>query len=175
MGYWLPFCTFGEAAAFDLEVEVTCRCRRCVVVDAAAVAMRDRRIMGARFKCTTLLPHGEPCAGTPSLLIRRRGTAGMTVPDHSSALRARQRANPVRVVRGSFGEMVARGEIAFLYDQACVPGYTVAMIAFDLSPWDRFLGKPWGDFLCPGCRRPLKMHCHKGAGTPATERFGEAS
>jgi hypothetical protein len=32
----LPFETFGEAAAFDLEVEVSCQCGRCVVIDGMA-------------------------------------------------------------------------------------------------------------------------------------------
>jgi hypothetical protein len=58
----LPFETFGEAATFDLEVEVSCRCRRRVVIDGMAPAFRDRRIMGTRFRCTTILPHGEACA-----------------------------------------------------------------------------------------------------------------
>ena len=53
----LPFKTFGEAAAFDLEVEVSCRCGRRVVIDGMAPAFRDRRIMGTRFRCTTMLPH----------------------------------------------------------------------------------------------------------------------
>jgi hypothetical protein len=45
----LPFKTFGEAATFDLEVEVSCQCGRRVVIDGMAPAFRDRRIMGARF------------------------------------------------------------------------------------------------------------------------------
>jgi hypothetical protein len=32
----LPFETFGEAATFDLEVEVSCRCGRRVVIDGMA-------------------------------------------------------------------------------------------------------------------------------------------
>ena len=59
----LPFETFGEAAAFDLEVEVSCQCGRRVVIDGMAPAFRDRRIMGARFRCTTILPHGVACGG----------------------------------------------------------------------------------------------------------------
>jgi hypothetical protein len=50
----LPFRTFGEAAAFDLEVEVSCQCRRHVVIDGMAPAFLDRRIMGTRFRCTTM-------------------------------------------------------------------------------------------------------------------------
>jgi hypothetical protein len=34
---------------------VSCRCRRRVVIDDLAPAFRDRRIMGARFRCTTIL------------------------------------------------------------------------------------------------------------------------
>src|SRR6476659_7185540 len=48
----LPFETFGEAATFDLEVEVSCRCGRRVAIDGMAPAFRDRRIMGTRFRCT---------------------------------------------------------------------------------------------------------------------------
>jgi hypothetical protein len=63
----VPFATFGEAATFDLEVEVSCQCGRCVVIDGKAPALRDRRIMGTRFRCTTILPHGVACAGLPSI------------------------------------------------------------------------------------------------------------
>ena len=51
----LPFETFGGAATFDLEVEVSCQCGRRVVIDVLAPAFRDRRIMGTRFRCTTIL------------------------------------------------------------------------------------------------------------------------
>src|ERR1700761_2073330 len=70
----LPFKTFGEAAAFDLEVEVSCRWGRRVVIDGMAPAFRDRRIMGTRFRCTTILPHGVACGGLPSIYIRKRDT-----------------------------------------------------------------------------------------------------
>ena len=54
--HWLLlFKTFGEAAAFDLEVEVSCRRRRRVVIDGMASTFRDRRIMGVRFRCITIL------------------------------------------------------------------------------------------------------------------------
>jgi hypothetical protein len=85
----LPFRTFGEAAAFDLEVEVSCRCGRCVVIDGMAPAFRDRRIMNTRFRCTTSLPHGVACAGLPSIYIRKRGRGRWTMADHSRAIRAR--------------------------------------------------------------------------------------
>jgi hypothetical protein len=75
----LPFETFGEAAAFDLEVEVSCQCGRCVVIDGMAPAFRDRRIMGARFRCTTILPHGVACTGLPSIYIRKRGRGRWTM------------------------------------------------------------------------------------------------
>jgi len=38
-----------------------------------APAFFDRRIMGTRFRCTTILPHGVACAGSPSIYIRKRG------------------------------------------------------------------------------------------------------
>ena len=74
----LPFKTFGEAAAFDLEVEVSCRCRRRVVIDGMAPAFRDRRIMGTRFRCTTILPHGVAGRRVPRVSRRpaSRGSAG---------------------------------------------------------------------------------------------------
>src|SRR5712671_419826 len=90
----LPFKTFGQAAAFALEVEVACQCGRCVVIDGMAPAFRDRRIMGTRFRCTTILPHGVACAGLPSIYIGKRGRWGMSVAEHSRAIRARQTAAP---------------------------------------------------------------------------------
>ena len=43
-----------------------------------APAFRDRRIMGTRFRCTTILPHGVACAGLPSICIRKRGRGRWT-------------------------------------------------------------------------------------------------
>jgi hypothetical protein len=170
----LPFNTFGEAATFDLEVEVSCRCGRRVVIDGMAPAFRDRPIMGTRFRCTTILPHGAACAGSPSIHICKRGRGRWTMADHSHAIRTRQEAAPIDAKPGTFASIVKRCEVAFLYDRACVPSYTVAMIEFDEPPWDRFLDKPWGRFICPGCGQTLDMHVSHGPGTLGTERFQEA-
>jgi hypothetical protein len=134
----LPFETFGEAAAFDLEVEVSCQCRRRVVIDGMAPAFRDRRIMGTRFRCTTILPHGVACAALPSIYIRKRERGRWTMADHSCAMRARQVAAPIDAKPGTFASIVKRCEVAFLYDRGCVPPYTVAMIEFDEPPYDGY-------------------------------------
>jgi hypothetical protein len=138
----LPFETFGEAATFDLEVEVSCQCGRRVVIDGMAPAFHDRRIMGTRFRCTTILPDGVACAGSPSIYIGKRGRWGMTMAEHSRAIRSRQAAAPIDAKLGTFASIVKRCEVAFLYDRDCVPSYTVDMIEFDEPPWDRFLDKP---------------------------------
>ena len=169
----LPFETFGHATAFNLEVEVSCQCRRRVVIDGMAPAFRDRRIMGTRFRCTTILPHGSACTGVPSIYIRKRYRGHWTMADHSRAIRARQAAAPIEAKPGTFASIVKRYEVAFLYDRGCLPSYTVAMIEFNEPPWDRFLNKPWGRFICPGCGQTLDMHVGYGPGTPATERFNE--
>ena len=171
----LPFKTFGEAATFDLEVEVSCRCGRRVVIDGMAPAFRDRRIMGTRFRCTTILPHGVACPGFPSIYIRKRGRGRWTMADHSHAIRARPAVTPIDAKSGTFASIVKPCEVAFLYDRGCVPSYTVAMIEFDEPPWDRFLDKPWGRFICPGCGQLLDMHVSHGPGTPGTDRFQEGS
>jgi hypothetical protein len=88
----LPFETFGEAATFDLDVAVSCQCGRRVVSDGMAPAFHDRRIMGTRFRCTTILPDGVACAGLASIYIRKRGRGRWTMADHSRAIRARQAA-----------------------------------------------------------------------------------
>jgi hypothetical protein len=162
----LPFETFGEAATFDLEVEVSCQCGRCVVIVGKAPAFRDRRIMGTRFRCTA-------CAGSPLIYIGKRGRWGMTMAEHSRAIRSRQAAAPIDAKPGTFASIVKRCEVAFLYDRGCVPSYTVDMIEFDEPPWNRFLDKPWGRFICPGCGQTLDMHVSHGPGTPGTERFNE--
>jgi len=171
----LPFKTFGEAAAFDLEVEVSCQCGRRVVIDGMAPAFRDRRIMGTRFRCTTILPHGVACAGSPSIYIGKRGHWAMTMAEHSRAIRSRQVAAPIDAKPGTFASIVKRCELAFLYDRGCVPSYTIGMIEFDEPPWNRFLDKPWGRFICPGCGQTLDMHVSHGPGTPGTERFNEVA
>ena len=75
---------------------------------------------------------------------------------------------------GSYGDIVRRGEVAFIFCKHCIPPYTIEAVLFHEPPWHRYLNYPssW-DFLCPGCRRPLTMQLHYGAGTPFTERFGE--
>jgi hypothetical protein len=169
----LPFKTFGEAAAFDLEVEVSCQCSRRVVIDGIAPAFRDRRIMGTRFRCTTILPHGVACAGLPSIYIRKRGRDRWAMADHSRAIRSRQAAAPIDAKPGTFASIVKRCEVAFLYDRCCVPSYTIDMIEFDEPPWDRFLDKLWGRFICPGCGQTLDMHVGYGprhAGDRALQR-----
>ena len=169
----LPFKTFGEAATFDLEVELSCRCGRRVVIDGMAPAFRDRRIMGTRFRCTTILPHGVACADLPSIYIRKRGRGRWTMADHSHAIRTRQAVAPIDAKSGTFALIVKRCEVAFLYDRGCVPSYTVAMIEFDEPPWNRFLDKPWGRFICPGCGQTLDMHVGYGprhAGDRALQR-----
>jgi hypothetical protein len=112
----LPFKTFGEAAAFGLEVEVSCQCGRHVVIDGMAPAFRVWRIMGTRFRCTTMLPHGVACAGLPSIYIRKRGRGRWTMADHSHAIRTRQAAAPIDAKPGTFALIVKCCEVAFLYE-----------------------------------------------------------
>ena len=167
---YLPFVTFGEAAAFDLEVEVSCRCRRRVAIDGLSDAFHDRRIGDTRFVCTTILPHGDRCTATPSIYIRKRGRAGWTLRDHARAMRARQPSCSPPAARSTFRTIVQQGEVAHLYDQGCPLPYTIAAIELDEPPWDRFLDRPVGRFVCPACRKGLIMHLHYGPGSPATER-----
>ena len=115
------------------------------------------------------------CAGLPSIYIRKRGRGCWTTADHSRAIRARQAVAPTDAKPGTFASIVKRCEVAFLYDRGCVPSYTVAMIEFDEPPWDRFLDKPWGRFICPGCGQPLDMHVSHGPDKPGTERFNEVA
>lgn len=103
----------------------------------------------------------------------KHGTAHTIWARVSRAVRARQAAAPIDARPGTFAAIVKRCEVAFLYDRGCVPPYTVAMIEFDEPPWDRFLDKPWGLFICPGCGQALDMHVSYGPGTPGTERFRE--
>lgn len=172
---FLPFSTFGEAAAFDLEVEVSCRCRRRVAIDGLSEVFRDRRIGDTRFVCTTILPHGDRCTATPSIYIRKRGRVGWTLRDHARAMRARQPSCSPAAVRSTFRTIVQRGEVAHLYDQGCPLPYTIAAVELDEPPWDRFLDRPVDRFVCPACRNGLIMHLHYGPGSPATERFGEVA
>jgi hypothetical protein len=163
----LPFTTFGEAASFDLEVELVCRCQRRVVINGTSDFFRERRIMGTRFSCTTILPHGARCTAAPSIYIRKRDRAGWTMGDHSRAMRARHAGAPPTATRGTFGNIVRRGEVAYFYDQGCSPAYTIDAVEFDEPPRDRFLNRPVERFVCPGCRKGLILHLHYG---PARRR-----
>jgi hypothetical protein len=71
----LPFRTYGDVEAADLEVTVTCsKCSRSVLIDAGSEAMRDRRLCGARLVCTTVLPHGPTCTGYGLLRVDHAGS-----------------------------------------------------------------------------------------------------
>jgi hypothetical protein len=129
--------------------------------------------MGARFRCTTILPDGAACAGSPSIYIGKRGRWELTMGEHSHAMQARQAAASIAVRPGTFGTIVQRGEVAHLDCGHCIPPYTISSVLFDEPPWDRFLATPLARFQCPGCRKGLTMHVHHGPGTPATERFLE--
>jgi hypothetical protein len=108
----------------------------------------------------------------PSGQIGKRGRWQMSMAEHSRTIRERQARAPITVKVGTFARIVQRGEVAFLYDQGCIPTYDIPMVEFDESPWDRYLLQS-GRFVCPGCRRLMMMHVHYGPGTPATERFQE--
>jgi hypothetical protein len=86
MDILLPFSTFGELAAFDLEVEVHCpRCGRRAPIER----VRDRCIMGQRFACETVRWHGMRCVGRGIPYIRKRGRVGLTIETHSKLMRSR--------------------------------------------------------------------------------------
>ena len=66
-------------------------------------------------------------------------------------------------------DIVRRGDVAYLYDQGCVPCYTIDAVEFDEPPWDRYLDRPVEHFVCPGCRKGLILHLHYVPGCPAGE------
>jgi len=48
-----PLTTFGDLAASHLEVTVICqRCQRTIVLDGTGPALRDRLVVGRRYRCT---------------------------------------------------------------------------------------------------------------------------
>jgi hypothetical protein len=94
--------------------------RRRVVIDGMAPAFRDRRIMGTRFRCTTILPHGVACAGLPSVYVGKRGRGRWAMADHSHAIRARQAAAPIDAKSGTFASIVKRCEVASVSARAVV-------------------------------------------------------
>jgi len=59
---------------------------------------------------------------------------GMTMAEHSRAIRSLQAAAPIDAKLGTFASIVKRCEVAFLYDRGCVPSYTIDMIEFDEPP-----------------------------------------
>jgi hypothetical protein len=89
MDMLLPFSTFGELTAFNLEVEVRCpRCGRRTVIDSSAKVIRDRRIMGQSFMCKTVLWDGRGCPGGGIPHIKKRGRGHPSVEEHSRLLRS---------------------------------------------------------------------------------------
>lgn len=162
----LPFTSFGDLDAYDLEVAIACRCGRTAVFNGQTVGPRgetlfNRIIMGARFTCSTVLPDGNRCRGLIVPKIRRRGREGWTLDDHVRALWARHPDADRKSTASGLKGMVARGEVAFLWCLTCQPMYEIDFVAFDEPPWDRYL-RLESDvrFRCPACRKALGMHVH---------------
>jgi hypothetical protein len=109
--------------------------------------------MGARFRCTTILPDGAACAGSPSIYIGKRGRWELTMGEHSHAMQARQAAASIAVRPGTFGTIVQRGEVAHLDCGHCIPPYTISSVLFDEPPWDRFWRRLSPDFNVPDVAR----------------------
>jgi hypothetical protein len=66
----LSFTTFGEIAAFGLEVHVSCtKCHSSRLIDLLD-RLRDRCFAGARFSCTAVRLDGEICGGLGTPAIR---------------------------------------------------------------------------------------------------------
>ena len=81
MALGTPRMTFGELAAAQLEIEVTCaNCGNRRLIDGDAPALRHRPVAGARFRC-------EQCGsvGLPSLGKQRRWPGKLA--DHARKLR----------------------------------------------------------------------------------------
>ena len=50
------------------------------------------------------------------------------------------RVNPSPERPGPFRDAVRRGEVAYIYNQGCLPAYTISAVQLDEPPWDRYLG-----------------------------------
>jgi len=87
----LPFETFGDLEQHGLEIQVDCRkCGKKRLIGNRAEALRNRRVAGTRFRCTTVLPDGTVCGGIglPSIGKARRWT--LTLAEHARLLRERK-------------------------------------------------------------------------------------
>ena len=164
----VPFKTFGEAASFDLEARVSCRCRREVTIDGSSPAFANREIARTRFRCTTVLPHGQPCMDRPGWRFRKGSQRAWQMAEIGDAMLARHAGKPMPSPPRTFRDIAVRGEVIYLY--GCC-GFNIHAVAIDEPPWDRFLDRPIQRFHCPACRRPIDWHFHYGPGTPSTKRF----
>lgn len=67
-----PGLTFGELAREQLQIEVTCpNCSHRRLIDGNALALRDRRVAGARFRCEQCGSVGLPELGKQRLWAKR--------------------------------------------------------------------------------------------------------
>ena len=139
----LPFTTFGEAAALDLEAHVYCAiCYTTRQLDPAADRIRDRCFAGTRFRCTGVRWTGEICGGPGSVTI------------HPAELL------PV------CGDVT----LAFLWCDRCLPPWEIRHIPIDQPPWSTADWRKGDRFRCPGCRRPVSWHIHGPAWKPTYPR-----
>ena len=166
----VPFRTFGEAASFDLEAYVSCRCGRELTIDGTSSAFADREIARTRFRCTTMLPHGQPCVHQPGWHFRKGSQRTWNMADIGDAMLARHAGMPMPDKARTFRDIAVRGEVLYLY--GCC-GFNIHAVAVDEPPWNRFLDQPVERFHCPSCRGPIAWHFHYAPGTPRTKRFHE--
>jgi hypothetical protein len=148
----LPFTTFGEIAALDLEVEVRCAgCGHEVKIDPAGEQLRNRPFAGAPFRCTATIKrytaHPAYTCGQPShVYIRPRERL--------------QVGGPVTV--------------AFLFCRRCAPyGWQIDQVQLDKPPWSATRLGLDDRFRCPTCRGRVDWHIHATRWLP--RRYGADS
>lgn len=138
----LPFSTFGEIAALGLEAHVWClACKRQGRIDPADDRWSGRLFAGARLRCSSRRLDGARCHSVGVLSLR----PAERIPSNSGI------------------------EHACMQCLRCVPFWEILDVRLDRPPWSAL---PTGArFTCPGCRGPVSMVFHGGAGIPYTDRF----
>jgi hypothetical protein len=146
----LPIVTFADLAALGLEVKVYCRsCHRSTRFDPVDPRLRDRRFVGARFRCTTVrrlwnASPPQPCGGTGHVHIAPAAD---------------------RLIRP--GQSVLHAEI---HCPRCVPTWQIDQAPRHEAPWQEMFDRG-ARIRCPACRWSLTTIWHGHSGMPFTDSF----
>lgn len=133
-----PVQTFGDIAAWGLEVKVQCSsCHHKTPLDIGE-NLKALPMLGTRLRCTRIIPGN---AAAPDRVCGGRGSLYMSPSDQQGV-----------VPHERFVEV-----LCFHFDHPA--GFVASYLVLDRPPWQHALGRH-EKFTCPGCHRIMRHTWH---------------